>query len=92
MVFAINKIDKPNANADHIKEQLSRMNYLVESWGGKYQDQEISAKGVSTSTRKSPSGRSCGLNIESYNDIKVGDIIRRLRTNRSETEITTYSQ
>ena len=44
MVFAINKIDKPNANADHIKEQLSQMNYLVESWGGKYPDQEISAK------------------------------------------------
>ena len=44
MVFAINKIDKPNANPDHIKEQLSQMNYLVESWGGKYQDQEISAK------------------------------------------------
>ncbi len=36
MVFAINKIDKPNANPDHIKEQLSQMNYLVESWGGKY--------------------------------------------------------
>ncbi|WP_195998681.1 translation initiation factor IF-2 [Alistipes onderdonkii] len=44
MVFAINKIDKPNANPDHIKEQLSQMNYLVESWGGKYQDQEVSAK------------------------------------------------
>ena len=44
MVFAINKIDKPNANPDHIKEQLAQMNYLVESWGGKYQDQEISAK------------------------------------------------
>ena len=44
MVFAINKIDKPNANPEHIKEQLSQMNYLVESWGGKYQDQEISAK------------------------------------------------
>ena len=44
MVFAINKIDKPGANPDHIKEQLSQMNYLVESWGGKYQDQEISAK------------------------------------------------
>ena len=44
MVFAINKIDKPQANPDHIKEQLSQMNYLVESWGGKYQDQEISAK------------------------------------------------
>ncbi|MDE5622943.1 MAG: translation initiation factor IF-2 N-terminal domain-containing protein, partial [Alistipes sp.] len=43
MVFAINKIDKPNANPDHIKEQLSQMNYLVESWGGKYQDQEVSA-------------------------------------------------
>ena len=44
MVLAINKIDKPNANPDHIKEQLSQMNYLVESWGGKYQDQEVSAK------------------------------------------------
>ena len=44
MVFAINKIDKPGANPDHIKEQLSQMNLLVESWGGKYQDQEISAK------------------------------------------------
>ena len=44
MVFAINKIDKPNPNPDHIKEQLSQMNYLVESWGGKYQDQEVSAK------------------------------------------------
>ena len=44
MVFAINKIDKPNANPDHIKEQLAQMNYLVEDWGGKYQSQDISAK------------------------------------------------
>ncbi len=44
MVFAINKIDKPSANPEHIKEQLSQMNYLMESWGGKYQDQEVSAK------------------------------------------------
>jgi len=44
MVFAINKIDKPGANADKIKEQLSQMNILVEEWGGKYQAQEISAK------------------------------------------------
>ena len=44
MVFAINKIDKPQANPEMIKEQLSQMNYLVESWGGKYQDQEVSAK------------------------------------------------
>lgn len=44
MVFAINKIDKPGANADKIKEQLSQMNILVEDWGGKYQCQEISAK------------------------------------------------
>ena len=43
-IVVINKIDKPNANPDHIKEQLSQMNYLVESWGGKYQDQEVSAK------------------------------------------------
>ena len=44
MVFAINKIDKPGANPDKIKEQLSAMNLLVEDWGGKYQCQEISAK------------------------------------------------
>jgi len=44
MVFAINKIDKPGANPDKIKEQLSQMNILVEDWGGKYQCQEISAK------------------------------------------------
>jgi translation initiation factor IF-2 len=44
MVFAINKIDKPGANPDKIKEQLSQMNILVEEWGGKYQSQEISAK------------------------------------------------
>ncbi|WP_294673169.1 translation initiation factor IF-2 [uncultured Fluviicola sp.] len=44
MVFAINKIDKPGANPDKIREQLSAMNILVEEWGGKYQCQEISAK------------------------------------------------
>ena len=44
MIFAINKIDKPGANPEKIKEQLSNMNILVEEWGGKYQSQEISAK------------------------------------------------
>ena len=44
MVFAINKIDKPTANPDKIKEELAQMNYLVEEWGGKYQSQDISAK------------------------------------------------
>ncbi|WP_300287128.1 translation initiation factor IF-2 [uncultured Alistipes sp.] len=44
MVFAINKIDKPGANPERIKEELAAMNYLVEDWGGKYQSQEISAK------------------------------------------------
>ncbi len=44
MVFAINKIDKPTANPDKIKEQLANMNYLIEDWGGKYQSQDISAK------------------------------------------------
>ena len=44
MVFAINKIDKPTANPEKIKEALANMNYLVEDWGGKYQSQEISAK------------------------------------------------
>jgi translation initiation factor IF-2 len=44
MVFAFNKIDKPQANAEKIREQLSQMNILVEEWGGKFQTQEISAK------------------------------------------------
>ena len=44
IVFAINKIDKPTANPDKIKEELAQMNYLVEEWGGKYQSQDISAK------------------------------------------------
>ena len=44
MVFAINKIDKPTANPEKIKEELANMNYLVEEWGGKYQSQDISAK------------------------------------------------
>jgi len=51
IVFAINKIDKPGANPEKIKEELANMNYLVEAWGGKYQSQDISAKQ--------------GLNIES---------------------------
>lgn len=44
IVFAINKIDKPHANPDKIKEGLAAMNFLVEDWGGKYQSQDISAK------------------------------------------------
>lgn len=44
IIVAINKMDRPDANADKIREELSQMNVLVESWGGKYQDQEISAK------------------------------------------------
>lgn len=44
IVFAINKIDKPGANPEKIKEELANMNYLVEDWGGKYQSQDISAK------------------------------------------------
>ena len=44
IVFAINKIDKPAANPDKIKEELAQMNYLIEEWGGKYQSQDISAK------------------------------------------------
>jgi translation initiation factor IF-2 len=44
IVFAFNKIDKPNANTDKLREELSKMNILVEEWGGKYQTQEISAK------------------------------------------------
>ncbi len=44
MIFAFNKIDKPDANPERLKEQLAQMNILVEDWGGKYQSQEISAK------------------------------------------------
>ncbi len=44
IVFAINKVDKPTANPDKIKEELAQMNFLVEEWGGKYQSQDISAK------------------------------------------------
>ncbi len=44
IIFAINKIDKPGANPEKIKEELANMNYLVEEWGGKYQSQDISAK------------------------------------------------
>ncbi len=44
IVFAVNKIDKPNANPEKIKEALAAMNYLIEEWGGKYQSQDISAK------------------------------------------------
>ena len=44
MIFAINKVDKPNANPNKIKEELANMNLLVEEWGGKYQSQDISAK------------------------------------------------
>ncbi len=44
IIFAINKIDKPTANPDKIKEKLASMNYLVEEWGGKYQSQDIAAK------------------------------------------------
>lgn len=44
IIFAINKIDKPGANPDKIKEELANLNYLVEEWGGKYQSQDISAK------------------------------------------------
>jgi translation initiation factor IF-2 len=44
MIFAINKIDRPNSNPDKIKEELSQLNILIEEWGGKYQSQDISAK------------------------------------------------
>ncbi len=44
IVFAINKVDKPTANPERIREQLANMNFLVEEWGGKYQSQEVSAK------------------------------------------------
>ena len=83
IVFAINKIDKPHANPDKIKEELAAMNYLVEEWGGKYQSQDISAKkgiGVSELMEKvlleaellelkaNPARRAVGTIIESSLD------------------------
>ncbi len=57
IIFAINKIDKPGANPEKVKEMLASMNYLVEDWGGKFQSQDISAKnGLNIdSSLKSPS-------------------------------------
>ena len=78
MVFAINKIDKPGAQPDKIREQLSNMNILVEEWGGKYQCQEISAKqGINVGKlleadimelKACPSKRASGAVIESALD------------------------
>lgn len=83
IVFAINKIDKPHANPEKIKEALANMNYLVEDWGGKYQSQEISAKkglGIEELLEKvlleadlldlkaNPKKRACGSIIESSLD------------------------
>ena len=89
IVFAINKIDKPHANPDKIKEELANMNYLVEDWGGKYQSQEISAKkgiGVEDLLEKvlleadlldlkaNPKRRAVGSIIESSLDKGRGDV------------------
>ena len=83
MVFAINKIDKPGANPDRIREDLANMNLLVEEWGGKYQCQEISAKkGVGVhdlldkvlleadmlDLKANPNRRATGTIIESFLD------------------------
>ena len=57
MVFAINKVDKPTANPNKVKEQLAGMNYLVEEWGGKYQSEDISARD--------------GLNVDELLDLKA---------------------
>ena len=73
MVFAINKIDKPGANPDRIREDLANMNLLVEEWGGKYQCQEISAKkGIGVhdllDLKANPNRRATGTIIESSLD------------------------
>jgi len=87
MVFAINKIDRENANPDRIKEELSKMNILVEEWGGKYQSQDISAKtGANVSElldkvlleaellelKANPNKRAIGTVVESTLDIGRG--------------------
>ena len=96
IVFAINKIDKPSANPDKIKEELANMNYLVEEWGGKYQSQDISAKkgiGVSELLEKvlleaemldlkaNPNRRATGSIIESSLDKGRGYVATVLVSN-----------
>lgn len=96
IVFAINKIDKPAANPDKIKEELAAMNFLVEEWGGKYQSQDISAKkgiGVSELMEKvlleaemldlkaNPNRRAAGSIIESSLDKGRGYVATVLVSN-----------
>jgi translation initiation factor IF-2 len=96
IVFAINKIDKPTANPDKIKEELAAMNFLVEEWGGKYQSQDISAKkgiGVSDLMEKvlleaemldlkaNPNRRATGSIIESSLDKGRGYVATVLVSN-----------
>ena len=96
IVFAINKIDKPHANPDKIKEGLAAMNFLVEEWGGKYQSQDISAKkgiGVSDLLEKvlleadmlelkaNPSRKATGTVIESSLDKGRGYVATVLVSN-----------
>ena len=96
MVFAINKIDKPGANSEKIKETLAGMNYLVEDWGGKYQSQDVSAKkgiGVQDLLEKvlleaelldlkaNPNKRAVGSVIESSLDKGRGYVVTMLVQN-----------
>ena len=96
MIFAINKIDKPGANPEKIKETLAGMNYLVEDWGGKYQSQDISAKkgvGVQELLEKvlleaelldlkaNPKRRAIGSVIESSLDKGRGYVVTMLVSN-----------
>ena len=96
IVFAINKIDKPTANPDKIKEELASMNFLIEEWGGKYQSQDISAKkgiGVSELMEKvlleaemlelkaNPNRRATGSIIESSLDKGRGYVATVLVSN-----------
>lgn len=96
IVFAINKIDKPNANTERIKEQLANLNYLVEDWGGKYQSQEISAKkGMNVDTllekvlleaellelKANPNRMAYGTVIESSLDKGRGYVVKMLVQN-----------
>ena len=96
IVFAINKVDKPSANPDKIKESLAAMNYLVEEWGGKYQSQDISAKhgmGVNELLEKvlleaelldlkaNPNRKASGSVIESSLDKGLGSVATVLVNN-----------
>ena len=75
IVFAINKVDKPHANPDKIKEELAAMNFLVEEWGGKYQSQDISANGSIIESSLDKGRGYVATMLVANGTLKMGDIV-----------------